>query len=734
MEAPSRDPARGRALRARAPRAAGHPRLHPREHRHPPARRRRRGPRRGHHLVHGAPRPGAGRRPGVAARGELDAGVVLRRPRDAGATPPLGVRERRARPRAPPGRYESRRRGRARGAADLVRDLARPRRHAERAHSPALAGARAEPPLQARPGRGLERRADRRARGHRRRRDGRLQGVLQRRRRAPARPCPVSARRRGLPRRLSRGPRALARDRRGARTFPRPRHLGRAHPLGRRRRGAGLAPARAQLEALALRPPGGRARFLRLLRGPRDRALRRRHVRARARPRPDPVPRFAVPPGRPERCRAARVQRSRAAARPAAQPAPAEPGKRRVSVARGQRYSLTDQSINEVDMATAEAIGSGVSFALTDEQKALRELAHEFAEKEIRPRSAEYDEHQTHPADVIAKAHEVGLMNPHLPEDLGGAGLGAIEGALIGEELCWGCAGIGTSIIANILGALPVLVAGNDEQRRAWLSPLLEEPLLCSFGLTEPNAGSDVSGIQTTAVRHGDDYVINGSKMFITNAGHASWLTVFASTDKEAGHRGLTAFLVATDTEGVTVERHLDKLGQRATDTSALALQDVKVPAANRLGEEGQDFKIAMQTLDATRPGTAAGAVGVARAAFEHAVEYARERVQFGQPIAMNQGVNFLVADMATEIEASRLLVWQAAWLLDQGRRATLQSSYAKRFAADTAMKVTTDAVQVFGGYGYIKEYPVEKLMRDAKLFQIYEGTSQIQRLVIARE
>jgi acyl-CoA dehydrogenase len=279
-----------------------------------------------------------------------------------------------------------------------------------------------------------------------------------------------------------------------------------------------------------------------------------------------------------------------------------------------------------------------------------------------------------------------------------------------------------------------MLIAGTEEQQREWLPPLLEEPILCSFALTEPNAGSDVSGIQTTATRHGDDYVINGSKMFITNAGHASWVIAFASTDKDARHRGLTAFIVPTDTDGVVVEKHLDKMGQRATDTSALAFQDVKVPASNRLGEEGHGFKIAMQTLDRTRPGTAAGAVGVARAAFEHAVQYSKERVQFGQPVAMNQGVNFLVADMAAEIEAARLLVWQAAWLLDQGKRATLQSSYAKRFAADTAMKVTTDAVQIFGGYGYIKEYPVEKLMRDAKLFQIYEGTSQIQRLVIARE
>jgi acyl-CoA dehydrogenase len=376
---------------------------------------------------------------------------------------------------------------------------------------------------------------------------------------------------------------------------------------------------------------------------------------------------------------------------------------------------------------------TGISFALSSEQRALRELAHEFAQNEIRPVAAEYDQRSQHPADVIAKAHEVGLMNPHVPDEYGGAGLSAFDQMLIGEELAWGCSGIATSIVANILGSLPVLLAGSDEQKRQWLPPLLEEPILCSFALTEPGAGSDVSAIQTTAARDGDAYVINGSKMFITNAGHASWFVVFAATDRGAGHRGLSAFVVPAG-DGVVVERHLDKMGQRATDTSAVAFQNVRVPVGHRLGEEGEGFKIAMRTLDATRPGTAAGAVGVARAALDHAVEYSKTRVQFGQPIAMNQGVNFLVADMAAEIEAARLLTWQAAWLLDQGQRATLQSSYAKRFAADTAMKAATDAVQIFGGYGYMREYPVEKLMRDAKLFQIYEGTSQIQRLVIARE
>jgi len=383
-----------------------------------------------------------------------------------------------------------------------------------------------------------------------------------------------------------------------------------------------------------------------------------------------------------------------------------------------------------------EAVAAGISFALSDEQRALRELAREFAQREIRPRAAEYDENSTHPADVVAKAHEVGLMNPHVPQEYGGLGLPGFDGMLIGEELSWGCAGMAVSITANTLGSGPVLLGGSDEQKREWLTPLLEEPILCAFGLTEPDAGSDVARIKTTAVRRGDEYVLNGSKTFISNAGHAAWTVVFAKTDPAAGHRGLSAFIVPMDSPGVVIEQHLDKMGQRSTDTSAFSLTDVVVPAANRLGEEGDGFKIAMQTLDVTRPGTAAGAVGVAQAAYEYAVDYAKQRVTFDVPIAMHQGVNFLIADMATEIEAARLLVWQAAWMLDNGygRKATLYSSFAKRFAADTAMKVSTDAVQVLGGYGYIKEYPVEKLMRDAKLFQIYEGTSQIQRLVIARE
>src|SRR5690348_3240702 len=291
------------------------------------------------------------------------------------------------------------------------------------------------------------------------------------------------------------------------------------------------------------------------------------------------------------------------------------------------RSLLTSQSTNSGarDIATIEA--TGIFFALTDEQKALRELAREFAANEIRPKEHEYDEHMRHPADVIEKAHELGLMNLHVPEEYGGAGLSIFEGMLAGEELYWGCSGIGTSITANGLGSGPVIAFGSDEQKRTWLSPLIEEPILCSFGLSEPGAGSDVASLKTTAVREGDDYVLNGSKTFITNAGYADWTVVFAKTDPKGGAKGMSAFIVPMGSPGVSIEQHLDKMGQRSTDTSAFALHDVRVPAANRIGEEGDGFKIAMATLDFTRPGTAIGAVGVALAAYELSVEYAKERV-----------------------------------------------------------------------------------------------------------
>ena len=262
---------------------------------------------------------------------------------------------------------------------------------------------------------------------------------------------------------------------------------------------------------------------------------------------------------------------------------------------------------------------------------------------------------------------------------------------------------------------------------------LTEAPKLASFCLTEPDAGSDVSGMKTTAVKKGDKWVLNGSKCFITNGGYADWFTVYAKTDKDAGHRGISAFVVPKD-DTVTVDKKEDKLGQRASNTATITFNETEIPEGNLLGEENHGFKLAMQTLDRTRPGVAAMAVGIAQAAFEYARDYSKERVQFGVPIAMHQAVSFMIADMATKVEAARLLVWQSGVLLDQGKRNTLAASHAKRFAADSAMEITVDAVQVYGGYGYIKEYPVEKLMRDAKIMQLYEGTSQIQRLVIAKE
>jgi acyl-CoA dehydrogenase len=375
-----------------------------------------------------------------------------------------------------------------------------------------------------------------------------------------------------------------------------------------------------------------------------------------------------------------------------------------------------------------------VDFTLTDEQKDLRELAHNFAEKEIRPVAWDYDRDATWPQEIIEKAWEVGLMNAELPEAYGGPGLDLLSGVLIEEEMGWGCSGIGTSLMANGLAAAPVIIGGSEELKKQYLTMLAQEPKLASFCLTEPDAGSDVGGMKTRAVKRGDKYVISGSKSFITNGSHASWYTVYAKTDPDAGHRGISAFVVPRDADGVTVDKKEDKLGQRASDTALISFDEVEVPAGNLLGDENKGFKLAMMTLDRTRPGVSGLAVGIARAAFEFASEYSKERVQFGVPIAMHQAVAFMIADMATKVEAARLLVWRSAVLHDQGERNTLAASHAKRFAADAAMEVTVDAVQVYGGYGFIKEYPVEKLMRDAKIMQLYEGTSQIQRLVIARE
>ncbi len=374
-----------------------------------------------------------------------------------------------------------------------------------------------------------------------------------------------------------------------------------------------------------------------------------------------------------------------------------------------------------------------VDFTLTDEQKSLRELAHDFAAREIRPVAWEYDKHGTWPQDIIDKAWEVGLMNTHLPEEYGGSGVGYLDGCLIEEELSWGCSGIQTSVGCNGLATAPVLLAASEELKKEYLGRLTEAPLLASFCLTEPDAGSDVSGMRTNAVRRGDKWVINGSKCFITNGEYANWYTVYAKTDKEAGHRGISAFVVPRDA-GVVVDKHEDKMGQRASNTATISFNDVEIGADHLIGDENKGFKIAMMTLDRTRPGVAAMATGIARAAMEFAIDYSKERVQFGVPIAMHQAIQFMIADMATKVEAARLLTWKSATMLDHGQRNTLLSSHAKRFAADSAMEVATDAVQVYGGYGFIKDYPVEKLMRDAKIMQLYEGTAQIQRLVIARE
>ena len=301
-----------------------------------------------------------------------------------------------------------------------------------------------------------------------------------------------------------------------------------------------------------------------------------------------------------------------------------------------------------------------VDFTLTDEQKALRELAHDFAEKEIRPVAWEYDKDGTWPADVFAKAHEVGLMNTHIPEEYGGPGLSYLDGCLIEEELSWGCSGITTSLGANGLASAPVILAGSEEIKKKYLGMLAEELKYASFCLTEPGAGSDVSSMRTRAVRKGDKYVLTGQKCFITNGTYADWYTVYAKTDPDAGHRGISAFVVPRD-ETVVIDKKEDKMGQRASNTATVTFNETEIPAEHLLGEENKGFKVAMMTLDRTRPGVAAMATGIARAAMEFAVEYSKERVQFGVPIAMHQAIQFMIADMATKVHMSRLATWNSA-------------------------------------------------------------------------
>jgi acyl-CoA dehydrogenase len=374
-----------------------------------------------------------------------------------------------------------------------------------------------------------------------------------------------------------------------------------------------------------------------------------------------------------------------------------------------------------------------VDFALTEEQEELRRVAREFAQNEIAPVAMLFDKTGEFPWEVYRKAYDIGLMNVSMPTTYGGGGLSAIECCLVIEELGAACAGITTSIMVNDLALMPILVGGSEAQQRTFLTPFCSRFNMGAFCLTEPGAGSDVASMATTAKRDGDSYVLNGTKTFITNGNVASLYTVFATRDKSLRHQGIAGFIVPADTPGISRGKKFDKMGQRASDTAEVIFEDVRVPRANLLGREDEGFKIAMVTLDRTRPMIAAMSVGLARAAMDAAVHYAKQRVTFGAPIGQHQAVQLLLADMAKDIEAARLLTWQCAWLIDQGQRATKESSVAKCFAADIAMRVTTDAVQIFGGYGYMKDLPLEKYMRDAKLMQIYEGTNQIQRLVIAR-
>jgi len=375
-----------------------------------------------------------------------------------------------------------------------------------------------------------------------------------------------------------------------------------------------------------------------------------------------------------------------------------------------------------------------IDFSLTEEQKALQEMAREFAEKEMKPKSAKYDKGEKFPEDVMKKAFEVGFITGGVPFEYGGGGLNHLDMVIITEELAYGCAGMYTSIMANSLALTPIILFGTEEQKKKFLTPFSEKLAFSSFCLTEREAGSDAGSVKTKAKKVGNEYIINGSKCFITNGGVASLYVVFALTAPEKGARGMSAFIIPRETPGIIIGKEEDKMGHRASNTVELFFEDVKVPAENLLAKEGMGFIIAMKTLDHTRAPIGAAGVGVARAALEYAIEYSKIRVQFGKPIALFQNTAFKIAQMATEINAARHLIWHAAWLMDQGKRCSKESAMAKMYGSDLAMKVTTEALQIFGGYGYMKDYPMEKLMRDAKLLQIYEGTNEIQRLIISNE
>jgi butyryl-CoA dehydrogenase len=375
-----------------------------------------------------------------------------------------------------------------------------------------------------------------------------------------------------------------------------------------------------------------------------------------------------------------------------------------------------------------------MNFQLTEEQEMLRKMIRDFAENEVAPTAEERDEEERFDRELFDQMGELGLTGIPWPEEYGGAGMDYVSYCIAVEELSRVCASTGVTLSAHTsLAGWPIYTFGTEEQKQKFLRPMAEGKKMGAYGLTEPQSGSDAGGMKTTAKRDGDDWIINGSKIFITNGGEAEIYVVFAVTDQEKGAKGTTAFIVEKGTPGFSFGKKEKKLGIRSSPTLEIIFEDCRVPAENMLGNEGEGFKIAMMTLDGGRNGIAAQAVGIAQGALDAAVNYAKERKQFGKPIAAQQGIGFKIADMATKVEASRLLTYQAAWLESEGKPYGKASAMSKLFAGDTAMEVTTDAVQVFGGYGYTKDYPVERYMRDAKITQIYEGTQEIQRLVISR-
>lgn len=373
-------------------------------------------------------------------------------------------------------------------------------------------------------------------------------------------------------------------------------------------------------------------------------------------------------------------------------------------------------------------------YDLPEDVKMLQDLAMDFSRKEILPQAEYYDESDEWPWQIFHKAREVGLINVNIPEEYGGLGASILEECVIAEAMAYGCSGIQTALMLNQLAVLPLLLAGTTEQKQHYLPWIVDDGKVAAYCMTEPNAGSDVASIQSIALSKGDRYILNGSKTWITDGPVASFFTVFAKTDPDSGHHGMSCFVVEREWPGVSTSNPLRKMGQHAAQACQVFFEEVEVPAANRIGAEGDGFLIGMNVFDRSRPSVAAAAIGVARRALDEAVRYAGQRTAFGQPISRFQGVGFLLADMAIRVEAGRNLAYKAAWEVDNGIRNTMAAAMAKAFCAEAAMKNATDAVQVFGGNGYSKEYPVEKLMRDAKIYQIYEGTTQIQQMIILRE